>query len=367
MYLYPAKAISTLGSNEKNLGYFTPEQLSFTGAGKLRELILSTEDSPKNESLKEGLSINNNILLEKLAVANFGSYGQGLDLSGCPNLLELNARGSSFTSVQIANNAPVTSIKLENPTSLNLSNLSELQELDIKDASRLSGLIINNIDNSEVNSKDIVEKTYNNNSLERYKLTNINWTMSAEDDVDESAKTVRLLDYLLSKKTVEEEDEMGEIKDIPKAAALTGQLLITEDAYNENASEEIYNKYVNKDTYPSLDIDFNGSVAELFDINVYDANGKIYWSKKILKNKAADEEFYSDGPYGAFVTPETFNDPQYTYKFEGKWKIHYPNGTISTIEGDIPTIEQAITGDIDIEPVFTKTINQYKVTIYNGQ
>ena len=130
-------------------------------------------------------------------------------------------------------------------------------------------------------------------------------------------------------------------------------------------SEE--NKYVNKNTYPGLDIDFNGSVAELFDINVYDANGKIYWSKKILKNKAADEEFYSDGPYGAFVTPETFNDPQYTYKFEGKWKIHYSNGTISTIEKDIPTIEQAITGDIDIEPVFTKTINQYKVTIYNGQ
>lgn len=368
MYLYPAKAISTLGSNEKNLGYFTPEQLSFTGAGKLRELILSTEDSPKNESLKEGLSINNNILLEKLAVANFGSYGQGLDLSGCPNLLELNARGSSFTSVQIANNAPVTSIKLENPTSLNLSNLSELQELDIKDASRLSGLIINNIDNSEVNSKDIVEKTYNNNSLERYKLTNINWTMSDEDDVDESAKTVRLLEYLLTKKTVEEEDEMGEIKDIPKAAALTGQLLITEDAYNENASEEIYNKYVNKDTYPSLNIDFNGSAAELFDINVYDANGKIYWSKKILKNKAADEEFYSDGPYGTFVTPETFEDPQYIYIFKGKWTIHYTNGNPSVvIEGNKPIIKHAITCDLNIEPVFEKELKEYKVTIYNEQ
>lgn len=368
MYLYPAKAISTLGSNEKNLGYFTPEQLSFTGAGKLRELILSTEDSPKNESLKEGLSINNNILLEKLAVANFGSYGQGLDLSGCPNLLELNARGSSFTSVQIANNAPVTSIKLENPTSLNLSNLSELQELDIKDASRLSGLIINNIDNSEVNSKDILEKAYNNDSLERYKLTNVNWTMSGEDDVDESAKTIRLLEYLLTKKTVEEEDEMGEIKDIPKAAALTGQLLITEDAYNENASEEIYNKYVNKDTYPSLDVDFNGSVAELFDINIYDANGKIYWSKKILKNKAADEEFYSDGPYGAFITPETFEDPQYIYTFKGKWTVHYSNGNPSiVIENSKPIIQHAIACDLNIEPVFEKEFKEYKVTIYNEQ
>jgi hypothetical protein len=127
MYLYPAKVISTLGEVGKGeLGDFAPEQLSFTSAGKLRELVLSTTNSPKNETLKTGLSINNNVLLEKLYAANFGSYTEGLDLSQCPNLLELDATGSSFTSVEIADNAPVTSIKLENPTSLNLSNLTEL-------------------------------------------------------------------------------------------------------------------------------------------------------------------------------------------------------------------------------------------------
>lgn len=366
MYLYPAKAISTLGSDERNLGYFTPEQLSFTGAGKLRELILSTESSPKNESLKEGLSINNNILLEKLSVANFGSYGQGLDLSGCPNLLELNARGSSFTSIQIANNAPVTNIKLENPTSLNLSNLSELKELDIRDASRLSGLIINNIDDSEVNSKDILEKTYNNNSLERYKLTNVNWTMDNENDVDETEKTIRLLEFLLTKRTVEEEDAMGEIKDIPKAAALTGNLLITGEAYNENESETIYDKYVNEEVYPNLNIDFNGSNAQLFNVDIYDANDKIYWSKKILKGTLVSEDFYADGPYGEFIVPESYNDPQYTYKFEGKWEIHYSDGTKETLvtEGK-PIFNKPVVGNVNIYPVFTKTINQYNVIIYD--
>jgi hypothetical protein len=127
MYFYPAKTFSLIGDvNGGKLGEMLPEQVSFAQAGKLRELVVATPDSSMNVTLKQGFSVLNNNLLEKLYVSNLGAYTEGLDLSKCPNLLEVNAVGSTFTAVEIANNAPVTTIKLESPTTLTLSNLTEL-------------------------------------------------------------------------------------------------------------------------------------------------------------------------------------------------------------------------------------------------
>ena len=369
MYLYPAKAISTLGEVGKGeLGDFAPEQISLTSAGKLRELVLAVggSDKIKNETLKTGLSINNNVLLEKLYAANFSAYEGGLDLSQCPNLLELDARGSTFRAIKIADNAPVVSIKLENPTSLSLSNLSELQTLDIVDPTRISLLEINNIDKSNINSKDIVEKVYGSNEFSSYKLTDVDWIMNQENDVDETNNTIRLLEYLLTKQTVDEYNPATEKWErIPKSAALIGNLLIDEKAYNGADSFDIYEKYVNEDRYLNLNIDFNGSEAKLFDVTVYDANGKVYWTKKALKGTSIDENFYIDGPYGKFIVPESFKDSKYTYTFEGKWNVKYDDGTIETIVKNVPTLEGLIGSNIEITPVFTTTINKYLVTIYS--
>ena len=103
MYFYPAKAFSKIGSIEPGegmVGDYFPEQISFTNAGKLRELVVSTVESGSyNESLKSGFDLLNNTMLEKLYVANLTKYEQGLNLSNCPNLIEVDARNSSFTSV----------------------------------------------------------------------------------------------------------------------------------------------------------------------------------------------------------------------------------------------------------------------------
>ena len=134
MYFYPAKAFSEIGSTENGkgvLGELLPEQVSFAQAGKLRQLVVGREDTTVNASLKEGFAVDNNELLETLYVCNLGAYTKGLDLKNCPNLREVNAKGSTFTSVEIADGAPVTLIKLQNPTALTLSNLTELNTLDI--------------------------------------------------------------------------------------------------------------------------------------------------------------------------------------------------------------------------------------------
>ena len=77
-------------------------------------------------------------------------------MSTCSSLIEVDATGSTFTEVAIANGAPAKKIILQAPTSLTLSNLTELQEFVIKDKSKLTTLLLDNIDSSSINSRTIV-------------------------------------------------------------------------------------------------------------------------------------------------------------------------------------------------------------------
>jgi hypothetical protein len=64
------------------------------------------ENSAENQSLTS-VSFENNDLLENLYVANCPAVNKGLDLKNAPNLRHLDARKSGFTSITIADNAPV--------------------------------------------------------------------------------------------------------------------------------------------------------------------------------------------------------------------------------------------------------------------
>ena len=297
---------------ELSFGELLPEQVSFAQAGKLRQLVVGREDTTVNASLKEGFAVDNNELLETLYVCNLGAYTKGLDLKNCPNLREVNAKGSTFTSVEIADGAPVTLIKLQNPTALTLSNLTELNTLDIG-YNRLEILNIDNIDKSNVNSKDIVQ---NAAVLSNYKLNNIDWRLASSDDINSSDKEINLLEKLLSINTLEDKGSLAGY--IPKAIALTGNITVGADSYNSSDSINIYNKYVDDDVYPNLDIDFEGAAADLCLVSILNGDGTVYWKKRIMKGASGyDSSFLEDGPSGAFdekdiVKPDTAQN-SYTF------------------------------------------------------
>lgn len=373
MELRPANSFTIIGDvNGGQVADFTPDVASFASAGKLRELVFATEANPiRNKIFKEGFSVANNNLLEKLYVSHLTSYTQGLNLSGCPNLLEVNAANSSFTSIEIANNAPVTSIVLQSPTSLVLSNLAELNTLDIRDYKQLTGLKINNIDNSNVNSKDIVESAYANAISEDYKLdytlTNVNWTMNESADVDNNR--IILLDKLLNHGQPNWNANKTERE--PLSISLTGKLLIGDNAYSGSESFDIYNTYVNKDVYPSLDINFTHSNAKLYTVDIYDGNDKVYWTRKIVKNQDIDDNFLSNGPSGAFNLDKVLkgSTPAHIYQFARKWNV-YKSDDLTTV---ITTIDNQTNGlpyyddiqfDITLKPIFTTIDRTYNLTFY---
>ena len=62
---------------------------------------------------------------------------QKLNLADCTSLIELDASNSAFTEVTIAEGAPVTTIKLSQPTTLTLNSLPKLTEFNIENYGKL--------------------------------------------------------------------------------------------------------------------------------------------------------------------------------------------------------------------------------------
>lgn len=373
MYFYPAKAFSKIGSIEPGegmVGDYFPEQISFTNAGKLRELVVSTVESGSyNESLKSGFDLLNNTMLEKLYVANLTKYEQGLNLSNCPNLIEVDARNSSFTSVQIADNAPVVSIKLQNPTSLDLSNTKNLKELDIADTGRLSILKLNNIDNEYISSKQLINKS---GQLTNYRLTEVDWTMDNPNEINTVNNTINLLERLRGLKTIENDNENAEEAYEPIQNSLTGNLLVTANAYDGNNSFDIYNTYAQEDLYPNLDISFNGDNAKLLKVTIYDGNNSTLWTRKLNTGDNIDATFLSDGPQGALTIDKIYksNTPAETFTFEGVWHMYLNNDLtsepieINKSDTDKLPYYTNITTNVILVPQFKSEPRFYEVKFY---
>lgn len=351
------------GKPKGNLSGFAPAQLSVARAPKLRELVLGTIDSTINESLTT-VGFENNDLLEILYAANCPSATVGLNLTNAPNLRKLDARGSGFTEITIADNAPVYSIQLESPTTLILSNLTDLEEFNIEDYTSLTQVQIDNIDNSTgVNSKNIIESAMD--YLSKYRLRNVQW--SIDDSSEISNDKINIIETLYTKKTpVTNLDDTG--LPYPISTSLTGELNIASAAYNGNNSFAIYDRYAQDDVYPNLDINFEGSAAKLYSVTIYDGNNNINWTRKTLPNSYMDELFLSDGPNGEFDLSNIYkaSTAANTYLFEGKWNVYNSNDLTTVIEtidreDGMPLYSKAITHDITIIPVFITSVREYYI------
>lgn len=364
MNFYPANVFLEIGStnlNEGNLGEMYPTQISTSSANKLLKLIVGREDTNPNTTLKSGFSINSNPLLETLYACNLSQYEGELNLNQCPNLKEVNAIGSTFTGVTIADGAPIETIKLDNPTALALSNLTHLKTLDLG-YNRLSILNIDNIDQSEVNSKTLVE---NSPGLQNYKLNNIDWILSNSMDVNSDENTIKLLEKLRGISPLEDKTLISGY--IPLASALTGNIEVTSTAYDGDNAITIYNKYVDDNVYPNLDINFTDKT---YLITILNGDDTTYWKKRIsINNSGIDADFLSDGPNGAFVETAITkpNALDTTYKFTNTWEIYNTEGNkIDTISGATPLYSKKITSDIILKPIFEGNTRYYTLHFYDS-
>lgn len=407
---FPINVFSTLGDiNGGQVGAYEPDQVDFSGANKLRELVIATvsDNAKSNETLKDGFAVSNNKLLEKLYVANFIKYNSNLDLSGCPNLREVDARNSTFTSIKIADGAPVEIIRLYKPTALEFSNLRNVKELTISDFNLLSILNLTNVDISTgIDSKSLVD---NSTFLSNYKLTDVKWTISNPDEITNS--TINTLEFLLNKSPIET-DKGLELQE----NSLTGTLNITADGYNAGSegalaiyerylkSKEIYEEitYPNEEAfnndkrkkfikendnyieieeynsslqyyiekiiaeYPNLDINFSGDNAQLYSVFIYDGDSNLFWQRKALPGDTIDEEFLKYGPKGSFRSTDLYKSktPEFEYAFLNQWIVKDDSG--NQIGNNINSAEPlniVINSNIHLYPVFETKKRSYFISV----
>lgn len=377
IYFYPAKAFSTIGSIDGGrIGGYAPEQIDLSNAVKLREIVVSTlNDGLINTSLEDSFDVKNNNILEKLYVSNLTAYKDKLDLSGCANLREVDARNSTFTEISIANNAPVESLLLGNPTVLILSNLYNLKKFNINNFNRLETLNINNIDESSaidlngvsINSQTLVEKSVNVR-LTNYKLTNVKWNLSKVGDISNSK--IGLLDTLSTKLPLMTDNGLELRKN-----CLTGSLTISTNAFNGNSQEalKIYENYACGDdpVYPNLKMTFESANTTLYNVNIYDGDDNLVWSRKVIPNTTLNAEFFEDGPNGDFKADEQLiktATAEFSYNFLKTWNITMgdtveKNFDSSSFAYANPVYNKPITADIHFRPNFNNQKRSYTVSI----
>lgn len=321
----------------------------------------------QNLNLTEA-SFKNNTMLEKLEIIDCPNATNSLDLTGATNLKYLDVSRSGFPSISLASDAPVETLNLNNPQILSFTNLTKVNTFNI-DYSRLNTLYLNNIDNSpNLNSKTLVVNQNNDNLT--YNLQNVQWVINDPNEINDTS--IKILDKLLEEGNTPYSPLEKNITD--KKLALSGTLTITKEAYNNNNSMNLYQKYaVDEATnFPNLNLIFEGNNAKLYTINITDGNNNIVWTKKAQSNYIIDEDFLSSGPNGAFETAKVThkeNTAAKTFTFSNKWQVkNFDTGEELQIidrtseEDKSPYINVPINANILITPLFIENVRTYTLT-----
>jgi hypothetical protein len=130
----------------------------------------------------------------------------------------------------------------------------------------------------------------------------------------------------------------------------------------------IYNKYAIEDInnpgkfFPNINFVFEG--LDIFNVNILDGNGNVYWTRKIAKNAFITEEFLSSGPKGAFTIPTRSDTIDYTHEFIGRWNTSYGDVDLQGSQDENtlywPIFEdKPIVADITLTPIFNSQLRVY--------
>lgn len=379
IYFYLPQLYQTIGElNNASLNTLLPEQITVSPAVKLRTLVggqygeLNSSGTLLENSSLEEIGFLNNTMLEELYMCNYPGAELSLDLKSAVNLKTLDLRNSGFTDISIADGAPLESAQLQNPTTISLSNLRKLSTLTFEAPNSLKTVIIDNIDNNVINSKnDILDICPGINT---YSLKNVSWEINDISELNTSNKTVNMLERIYNMTPY---TKQGQAEISTSETNLTGSLKINVDIDNDIALDmynhyavEIDNSLTNPHRrFPNLDIDFMQN--DLVTVTIVDGNNSIIWQRKMIKNNDINSEFLSNSPYGAFNIDSIKQSPTeyYEYTFTKQWEVYNSKtGTyITTISGDatgIPTYTM-VDKDITFKPIFTQELRKWTIKFYN--
>lgn len=404
IYLWPSNLYQSLGEVEVGLNNYGLTQFTSSNAKKLRTLALGIYDNTEkaeNNTLKQ-VSFTGNENLENLYIAEYASV-ENLNLASALSLLNIDGRDSGFKSITLPDNAPIKTIKLNNPQTLTMSNLTDVLTFDMQSYNDLKTIVCDNVDlSAAINTQNIVDQA---SSLEYYRLKNVIWSKDMDEAIDQDDLTILTLEKLLTKKPAIIIREQN----LSQQDSLTGSLIITNFTKEPEDALDIYNKYaelkpnkyekvlyhneetfvrdthikywINEDgeyesinsydpmktyyvlgeaaEYPNLDIIFKYSSGDpvLHTIYIHDGDGNVFWKRKSLAETTITAEFLRTGPNGSFSIDQLYKSPtaESRYEFTNSWIIKDENGERTFNNSSL--VNLAVKGNAHLYPQF-KTIPQ---------
>ena len=173
--IYGASQLSSLG----DLSPLYCGSIKAANATKLTELIVgSGVEGYSNENLWE-IEVGTNKLLKKIDVRNCPRLESPLALTGCPNIEEIYATGTSITGIDLVDGGILRIAHLPaTVTNLTLKNQLYIEDFTLAGYSNIKTLHIENCPSIDTwNLLNIAT------SLERLRLTGVDWTFDTAQDL----------------------------------------------------------------------------------------------------------------------------------------------------------------------------------------
>ena len=291
-----------------------PDTCVFSMAYRLRELTLGSDAEGYSNTFLRTLSLDNNIMLERLYVQNLPNATSPLNLSNCPALTYVDASGSGFTACNFADGGLLQTAILNKPTSLSLVNLARLEDanFDVADYSALISLRLENTPG--INSLNLVTLA---TALQITRLIGINWVL----------QNANLLNRMLTLQGMNESNIT-----IP-------QSVLAGSAYAPSMRQRNLDQY--EAAWPNLDVTYDNLVEE-FAVDFKNPDGTV-----IKDRNGKPYVQYVD--FGQSVIDPVTNDlidiptmeptQQYSYTFSGWQNI---TGAVRAAKTVIAEYESAV-------------------------
>lgn len=284
--IYGASQISSLG----DLSPLYSNYCDVSKATKLIELKIGNED-PTYQSRLTKLTLGTNRLLKKLDVRNCKSLSDPINLSGCPNIEEIYAEGSSISSLQLADSGYLKIVHLpETINTLTIKNQRFIEDFSISSYSNITELNLENSVNLPITNLILDSKENNEEEKMRVRLININWSCSAQELSD-------IYDKLIACGGIDENNTNT------SKAVVSGIVRVPE------ISEELLRK-INID-FPELMISVNGTI--LCTVSYYNHDGTLLYVTTVEQGSDAPDIVEE----GIIDTPIRENTVEYAYEYIG--------------------------------------------------
>lgn len=173
--IYGASQLSSLG----DLSPLYCGSIKAANATKLTELIIgSGVEGYQNENLWE-VAVGTNKLLKKIDVRNCPRLTSPLALTGCPNIEEVYATGTSITGIDLVDGGILKIAHLPATiTNLTLKNQLYIEDFTIDGYDNIKTLHIENCPG--IDTWELLNMA---SSLERLRFTNVDWTFDTAEEL----------------------------------------------------------------------------------------------------------------------------------------------------------------------------------------